>query len=224
LPPGLRFTCIQEEMPMLRTSYLGTAYYRILQTHLLSHLEKWGLTPNQMTLLGVATAVFVPLAFLVHPIAGFLLLAISAISDSLDGLMARHRHQASRFGAFWDSSIDRLSDFFYLLGFWLLLWPDPRRLSATFLMLTALVLTLMISYVKARAESLGIVCPSGMMDRVGRIIYLLAWALLISIAPVLLWYGFGIYIALTLATLVQRILNIHRQLVEHETDGSGAKH
>jgi CDP-diacylglycerol---glycerol-3-phosphate 3-phosphatidyltransferase len=214
---------------MLRTSYLGTAYYRILQTYLLGPVEKWGLSPNQMTLLGVVTAVLVPLAFLVHPMAGFLLLAISAVSDSLDGLMARHRHQASRFGAFWDSSIDRFSDFFYLLGFWLLLWPHPRRLGATLLMLAALLLTLMISYVKARAEALGIACPSGMMDRVGRIIYLLAWALLLSVLPgsgtTLLWTGFAIYIGLTIATLIHRIQNVRSQLMENETiSGKNSDH
>jgi CDP-diacylglycerol---glycerol-3-phosphate 3-phosphatidyltransferase len=202
---------------MLRESSLGTAYYRMLQTHLLTPIEKWGLTPNQLTLLGVITAVLVPPGFLIHPIAGFLLLAVSAVADTMDGLMARHQHQVSRFGAFLDSSLDRLSDFFYLIGFWLLLWPHPLRLGATLLMLTAMLLTLMISYVKARAESLGIACPTGMMDRAGRIIYLLAWALLISVIPtngtVLLWYGFAFYIGLTSVTLAQRILSVRRQLI-----------
>jgi len=205
---------------MLRTSYLGSAYYRMLQTYLLDPIEKWGFTPNQMTFLGAATAVLVPLAFLVHPLFGFLLLALSAISDSMDGLMARHRHQVSRFGAFLDSSIDRISDFFYLIGFWLLLWPHPQRLSATFLMLTALLLTLMISYVKARAEGLGIVCPTGLMDRAGRIVFLLAWALLISVMPTsttaLLWFGFAVYIGLAIATLAHRIVIVRRQLIAPE--------
>jgi CDP-diacylglycerol--glycerol-3-phosphate 3-phosphatidyltransferase len=202
----------------LRTSYLGAAYYRILQTHLLIPIQKWGLTPNQLTLLGVVAAAFVPLGFMVHPIVGLLMLTISGVADSLDGLMARHQHQASQFGAFLDSSLDRLSDFFYLLGFWSLLWPSPRRLTATLLVFVALLSTLMISYVKARAESLGILCPSGMMSRAVRVIYLIGWALLVCLLPSsatsLLWIGLAIYIGLTIATLIRRIVSVKQQLLD----------
>jgi phosphatidylinositol phosphate synthase len=209
----------------LRTSYLGAAYYRMLQTHLLIPLQKWGLTPNQLTLLGVAAAAFVPLGFILHPIAGLLLLTISGVADSLDGLMARHQHQASRFGAFLDSSLDRLSDFFYLLGFWLLLWPSPRRLTATLLMFVALLSTLMISYVKARAESLGTLCPSGIMSRAVRVIYLIGWALLVCLLPgsaiSLLWIGLAIYIGLAIATLVRRIVYVRQQLTDTRMPSQG---
>jgi len=190
----------------------------MLQTHLLNRIQKCGLTANQLTVLGVTTAVLVPLGFMVHPIAGLLLLTASGVADSLDGLMARHQHQASKFGAFLDSSLDRLSDSFYLLGFWLLLWPDPRRMTATLLVFTALLLTLMTSYVKARAESLGTNCPSGVMDRAVRVIYLIAWALLICLMPsagsALLWIGLIIYIALTMATLIHRIIHVRRLLLD----------
>lgn len=202
----------------LRTSYLGAAYYRMLQAHLLIPVQKWGLTPNQLTLLGFITAALVPAGFLVHPIAGLLLLSASGIADSLDGLMARHQHQTSKFGAFLDSSLDRISDFCYLLGFWLLLWTSPRHLTATLLMFTALLLTLMISYVKARAESLGTVCPSGIMERAVRVIYLIAWALLVCLLPAsgtaLLWIGFVIYIGLAAATLIHRVVRVRRQMLD----------
>lgn len=201
----------------LRTSFIGTAYYKALERHLAAPLQRSGLTPNQLTVAGVTVAGVVPLGFALHPIVGLLLMLASALADSLDGLMARRQNRASPFGAFLDSSLDRLSDFFYLAGFWVLLWPQPRRFAATLLMFAALLLTLMISYVKARAEALGAECQVGIMDRAVRVLYLIGWALLIVVLPgrmaAIVWTGFVIYIGLTLFTVVQRISHIRRQML-----------
>ena len=202
-------------MSTLRTSYIGNTYYKILQNHLLLPIQRIGLTPDQLTMIGVALAVLVPFGFMLHPALGCLFIMTSGLADSLDGLMARCQQRSSTFGAFLDSTIDRVSDFFYLSGFWLLLWSHPQRLSATLLMLAALLLTLMISYVKARAESLGAACQVGLMDRAARVAYLIAWAFLIAVIPgtFAIWIGFLIYIILAVATVVHRIIHVRQQLL-----------
>ncbi len=201
----------------LRTSIIATSYYRMLQNYLLEPLQRSGLTHNQMTLIGVFIAIMVPFGFLLHPIVGLLLLVASGISDSMDGFLARQQNRVSPFGAFLDSSLDRLSDVFYLAGFWLLLWPHPWRLLATLLMFAALLLTLMISYVKSRAEALGLNCQVGIMERGVRVIYVIAWALLLVLLPsarsFFLWFGFIAYTGLTSATLLQRMLYIRREIM-----------
>lgn len=210
-----------ETMPFsLRNSTLGSIYCRTLQDKLMPHLCRAGLTPNQLTLLGTAFAVLTPAGFFLHPIVGLVLLSASGIADTLDGLLARDRKQVSRFGAFLDSSLDRISDFFYLSGFWILFWPHGHFLLATTMIFTALVLTLMVSYVKARAEALGTPCQVGLMERSARVVYLLFWTLLLVLFPghikKMLWVGLLIYCGLTLATVVQRIFYIRSQMAAQQ--------
>ena len=205
-------------MPLcLRTSFLGSAYYRLLQNSLLPLLQGMGLRPNQITLLGTAIASLVPLGFYMHPFVGLLLMVASGIADSLDGLMARQHSQASVFGAFLDSTLDRLSDFFYLAGFWVLFWTHPKKLLATVIVFCALLFTLLISYIKARAQALGGRCEVGFMERGARVVYLIVWGISIALFPhamnILLWLGLWIYCALTLATVIQRIFHVRSQVM-----------
>ena len=87
---------------------------------------------------------------------------------------------------------------------------------ATALVFTALLLTLMISYVKARAEALGASCKVGWMERGSRSVYLLFWALVVCVLPsqrsIALWAGVLIYLLLTLYTVIQRVRHIRLQL------------
>ena len=201
----------------LRESFLGNAYYRFLQNRLLPHLQSMGLRPNQITLLGTAIAALVPGGFYIHPFAGVLLIIASGVADSLDGLMARQQYQTSVFGAFLDSTLDRLSDFFYLGGFWVLFRADPRNMLAAVIFFGAMLLTMLVSYVKARAEALGGSCNVGLMERGARVVYLIIWGASIAILPhtrsILLWVGLWIYCGLTLMTVVQRVLHVHNQVV-----------
>ena len=216
----------------LRASYLGRIYDRLLQKHLLPHLEKSRLTPNQMTLVGCGIALLVPLGFFAHPLVGLLLILASGLADSLDGLMARRHRSASRFGAFLDSSLDRLSDFFYLCGFWVLFWNGNHQRLAGLMVFTALLTTVMISYLKARAEALGLACQTGLMERGARVIYLVVWAALIGVMPahrpLILWLGLFLYLGLTLGTVAQRIRHVRRGLrtlqrnQEHAPPGTDA--
>ena len=204
----------------LRTSRLAAAYYKIVERHLLPRLPSWGLTPDRLTWLGMLISVLVPLGFWIHPALGFLLLLLSGIADSLDGLMARLQNRSSRWGAFLDSSLDRVSDFFYLLGFWVLLGRYSGQVPATLAVFICMLSTVLISYTKARAEGLGGTCRVGLMERGVRTAYLIVWALIISIwpsmRPAILWVGLLVFAALTIFTVFQRWSHIAGQLSEHQ--------
>ncbi len=208
----------------LRTSSLAAAYYKLLQRYLLSHLRKWGLTPDRLTWAGLLVSMTVPLGFWVHPFLGFILILFSGLADSLDGQMARHENKSSLWGAFLDSSLDRISDFSYLLGFWVLLRQHANPVWATLTVLICILSTMMISYTKARAEGLGLDCPVGFMERGARVTFLLIWALVLTLLPgqsaICLWLGIVLYGALCLATIIQRVRYV-RQQIKGTMTGSG---
>ena len=207
----------------LRTSFIGNLYYRVLRKHLLPWLEKAGATPIQLTLSGVVVAVLVPFGFYLHPAVGLVIMLASGLADSLDGLMARQRNQVSTYGAFLDSSLDRLSDLFFLMGFWILFWDEKGFLGATILFFLCLLSTSMISYVKARAEALGTACDIGILERGVRVLYLAVWALALCLLPGerewILWTGLGLYTTLTFLTVLQRILHVKKALSDPADTG-----
>jgi CDP-diacylglycerol---glycerol-3-phosphate 3-phosphatidyltransferase len=135
---------------------------------------------------------------------------ISAFVDTLDGLVARRQNATSVFGAFLDSTLDRISDFFYIFGFWILLWNSAQHILASGLIFASSLTTLMISYVKARSQTLGGTCDIGWMERGWRTVFLIIWALLICILPTfreaILWVGLVLYFGLTSVTVLQRIV------------------
>jgi CDP-diacylglycerol--glycerol-3-phosphate 3-phosphatidyltransferase len=201
----------------LRKSFLSEPYYRWLDKRFLPHVNRLTLSPNQFTLVGLLLAAAVPIGFLLHPFVGLLFMLISGFADTLDGLLARRRNAASVFGAFLDSTLDRISDFFYLFGFWILFWNANRFILASGLIFASSFATVMISYVKARAEALGGTCSIGWMERGWRTIYLIIWAFLICVMPplvdLILWAGLALYFILTSITVLQRILYSRREFL-----------
>jgi CDP-diacylglycerol--glycerol-3-phosphate 3-phosphatidyltransferase len=197
----------------LRDHPLARGYHRLLQTTVLPWARRHHLRADQITCLGALVALTVPPAFGLHPLAGLLPLLLSGIADTLDGHLARENGKTRPWGAFLDSSLDRLSDGCYLLGFWILFWRAGMALTGTLLLWPALVATLMISYTKARAEALGGDCPVGLMERAARVIYLCGWALCLGLLPahreMLLLGGGALHLVLTVATVVQRIRYVY---------------
>ncbi len=202
----------------LRTSSIGEGYYRLLKARLLPLLNRWKLNPIHLTVAGVLLAAMVPPGFYLHPVLGFILMGLSGVADTLDGVMAKKSGTTSLEGAFLDSTMDRISDFFYLGGFWILFHREGYFMPAAALIFAALLLTLMISYVKARAEALGASCGVGFMERGWRTVYLLVWALTVCVLPsqraIVLWIGLLAYLLLTLQTVIHRIRHIRSQLRE----------
>lgn len=199
----------------IRNSQLAILFYRFSDKHVLPLLNRSFQSPDQLSAVGAVLAAGVPLGFLIHPLMGCLMILISALADVLDGQFARSTGQAGEFGAFWDSSLDRIADFFYLTGFWVLFRNDPRFMSASFLTGYAITSTFMISYVKARAESLGKSCHTGLMERGFRTVFMFFWAISLAMLPestgLLLWSGLIIFCLLTTITVMQRIIEIRSQ-------------
>ena len=202
----------------LRESRLGRIYLSFLDKSLVDWLQRKNLSPNTVTVWGLALACLVPVGFFFSPWAGFTFIALSGMADSLDGFLARAAQRQSTFGSFWDSTLDRGADCAYLLGFLILFWSfGAGRLAAAISVILALLLTLLISYTKAKIESLGHSCRTGLMNRPVRIVYLLAWSLLLALLPgvqlELLWLGLVVYLILIGITVGQRIAEARRILV-----------
>jgi CDP-diacylglycerol--glycerol-3-phosphate 3-phosphatidyltransferase len=176
-------------------------------------LVRGGISADAITLLGTAGVVAGSLAFAAHGklIAATVVITLCALLDVLDGAMARARGTSSRFGALLDSVMDRVADgaVFGCLAWWLA--TTGQRLLAA-LTLVCLVGGQVVSYVKARAEGLGFTCNVGIAERMERLILLGIGALLTGFGvawglPAAIW----LLTALTLVTVVQRIVHVRRQ-------------
>ncbi|MCF8105933.1 MAG: CDP-alcohol phosphatidyltransferase family protein [Desulfohalobiaceae bacterium] len=201
----------------LRASRMAERYFFLLQELVLPRIPSSLARPNRLTCLGLFFALLAPFGFWLHPFFGFLGIGFSGLADSLDGMAARSRQEGSRYGAFLDSSLDRISDSLYLLGFWVLFWESSFFIAASVGIFIGLVLTLLISYSKARAEGLGGKCSAGLLERDLRVVYLLIWSLVLSFAPgemAVLWTGLVLYLVLTMLTVVQRMRHIRTILTD----------
>ena len=177
-------------------------------------LLRAGISPDVVTAVGTAGAVTGALllfsrgAFLV----GTVVVVLSVLTDLLDGAMARRRGTPSVFGAWLDSTCDRIADaaIFSGLALWFAGGGDDRLLLG--LSLFCLVSGGIVSYAKARAEGLGLRCDVGLAERAERLILVLAGTALagfgVDVAlPVLLW----VLAAASAVTVVQRLLEVRRQ-------------
>lgn len=194
----------------LRETGPAKRYYALLERFVLPVLIRKSWSPDRVTLWGMVISVFVPLGFFLHPLAGAFVLTVSGICDSLDGLLAKRSGRKCRFGAFLDSAADRVSDFFYLTGFWILFRKTETALpAATFLVYLGFLLTVLVSYTKARIEGLGGGCPVGWFGRETRTLFLLAWALLLVLLPgffkAILWSGLALYLIAAATTVIIRV-------------------
>ncbi len=180
-----------------------------LQEPLVRFLARTGVTPNQITLLGLLLSV----AAAARAAGGWFLwagitLAVGSALDMVDGMLARSTGKASSQGALLDSVADRLGEAAVLLG--LLLYyvtQQPERWWAPVLVGLALVNGFLVSYVRARAEGLGVTDKGGLMTRPERVVALVAGLLLGQVEVAL-----AIIAALSLMTWAQRFFDAWRAL------------
>lgn len=172
-----------------------------------SSLGKAGITADQLTAAGVVISVLAGLA-VAHGwlLAGALLLGASAIPDLLDGAVAKASGTSSPRGAFFDSVSDRVSDTMVLGGVaWYL--ASTRGGHAALLPFAVMAASYLVSYERARAESLGFTARGGLMERAERMIAVgLGLAFSVVLVPIL-W----IMLALTLVTAGHRFVMVWRQ-------------
>lgn len=132
---------------------------------------KMGFTPNGVTLLGAFAYLLCGLVLGLgyRQLSGWMLAVLGPL-DVVDGLLARERGETSRFGAFLDSSIDRFAEFFLFSG--LLFYfhtVGELHVMNSFLVLSAMTGSLLVSYTRARAEALGFECRVGLLTRFERL-------------------------------------------------------
>jgi len=165
------------------------------------------LRPNHLTVIGLVVSFFAAAGFIAGHVrwAGGLLV-LAGLCDLLDGSLARVSGQVTAFGAFLDSVIDRYSDLLVLLGIVVLFARMPHARGAVVAM-AGLVGSVMVSYTKARAESIGIDCNVGFMERPERMICLVAGAVLDLLEPAL-W----VLAVLSNVTALQRIVFTRRMI------------
>lgn len=178
-----------------------------------SGLLKIGVTPSQISTMGVvfAVAAAIAIVFGAYPVAGVLYL-IAGLVDALDGVMARRKGVVSRVGAFLDSTTDRIVEGIVLAGLTYHFAALGRPLDA---MLVVLLLTasVLISYTRARAEALGIDCTVGIITRAERIV-ILGGGLLLAL-PRLTVY---VLLVLSVISAGQRIAHSVRHLARHDDE------
>jgi CDP-diacylglycerol--glycerol-3-phosphate 3-phosphatidyltransferase len=177
-------------------------------------LVKLGVSPDVVTIagtLGVAIGALIcfPQGWLWQ---GVLVVTIFVISDMIDGLMAKITGKTSNWGAFLDSTSDRLGDAAVFGG--ILLYFVYRQDSTLWaaIALAGLVFGQWTSYVKARAESLGFVCTGGLAARADRLVIILAGAFLAGLGvPYVLQIAVASLAVTSMITVLQRIAQVRKQ-------------
>jgi CDP-diacylglycerol--glycerol-3-phosphate 3-phosphatidyltransferase len=179
-------------------------------------LLRAGVSPDVVTVLGTAGVVIaaVGLATRGHLVIAAIVIAACALTDMLDGSMARARGTASRFGALLDSTMDRVADgaIFASLAYWFAVTPQPRQHALLAAALICLITGQVVSYVKARAEGLGLDANVGIAERTERLLIIglggLAWGLDVPYAlDIALW----LLAVLSVITVGQRMVHVYRQ-------------
>jgi len=152
-------------------------------------VAKTRVKPNYLTISGFLMNIFV--AWVISQgyfLLGGSLILVAGIFDLLDGAVARHTNRVTKFGALLDSTLDRWSDAVLLFGLlWYFAWqPDQDTSLEMILIFAAIVGFLLVSYVRARAEGLGLDADVGIMRRTVRILMLSMGLMLSTFEPILL--------------------------------------
>jgi len=172
-----------------------------------ANLRRTGITADHLTASGMVFAGFAAVAIANGALrAGLLLLVLCALPDLLDGAVAKASGTAGPRGAFFDSVSDRVTDSLLLGGVaWYLASTHPGRIAV--LPLAVLGASMLISYERAKAESLGFDARGGLMERAERIIVLGVGLLFDSMLIPVLW----LMLSATLVTAIQRFVKVWRQ-------------
>ncbi len=168
------------------------------------------LTPNQLTMAGfLLNAGAGVLIYERHWVWATVVFVVGSVADALDGALARAHGKMTRFGAFLDSTLDRVSEG-VILGAIALVLADEGKTLALACVFVALVGSFLVSYTRAKAEAFGLKGDVGLMSRTERIV-LLAVALPFA-GRGLLPYVIYLLAALTAFTVVQRMAFVRTQL------------
>jgi CDP-diacylglycerol--glycerol-3-phosphate 3-phosphatidyltransferase len=198
-------------------SRYAKAFFNRLLTPPARLLLAMGISPDVVTWIGTIGVSAAAFAF--YPrgefLVGTLVITAFVFSDTLDGTMARLAGRSSRWGAFLDSTLDRVADAAIFTA--LLWWFVGRGNQPWLAIVTAICLIggAVVSYAKARAEGLGMICDVGIAERSERLVVALVATGFAGLfhAQWIQTAGLTLLAAATLVTVVQRLVYVHRQAV-----------
>jgi len=177
-----------------------------------------GISPDVVTVVGtvgvcVGALVFFPRGQL---LVGTLVVALFIFSDNVDGVMARMSGRQGPWGAYLDSTLDRIGDAAIFGGLVLYFAGVHANLLAAGLALACLILGFVVSYSKARAEGLGMTANVGIAERADRLVVVLAATGLVGwfLPEIVLAVVLGLLALASLVTVVQRMLEVRRQALD----------
>ncbi len=185
------------------------AFPRHILNPLVNLLARLGVTPNTLTWIGllICAGSGVLAAIGLYPLAGWVSLFGGGF-DMLDGSLARATNQASKFGALLDSTMDRYGEIF-LLGGIVVSATNRAAVAEVVLAFAAVAGSLMVSYVKARAEGLGFSCDVGILTRAERVIILGVALIIGQVLPALV-----VVAVLANVTAFQRLAHVWKAASE----------
>lgn len=172
--------------------------------------------PNTLTTIGALLVVVSAVAYAFGAIRwGGGLLLLSGVVDTFDGAVARRTGQESKFGAFYDSTLDRVGDgaTFAGIAVYLLQAPGvPFRIETMVVCMVAIVSSLIVSYARARAEGLGLDCKVGIVQRAERLLAVGVPSLLVGAGPngIVLQGIVAVLALLSTVTVVQRFVYVYK--------------
>ena len=196
---------------MTFTGFIGTVCMFPLRA-IINASVALGIHPNVLTLIGVLINIVAAIALgSGRFVLGGVIMIAASIFDFIDGKVAHISGKQSQFGAFWDSTLDRFSDLILFLGL-IHLYSNLRRTDYVMIAALAAIFSIMISYARARAESLIDKCKVGFMERPERIVLFWIGAFTNRMAAVM-W----VILVLSIFTVADRIILTYRELREtHE--------
>ena len=203
------------QLARVKQAYTDEA--RRLAGRSISQLEQTSVTPDALTISGVglciAGSVIVYFEYLGWGLflVGAALFVVGSILDILDGALARRRSFASPFGAFLDSTVDRVGEGFMLGAIGLVLMRDGRMWGVA-LAFAAMAGSFLVSYTRARAEALGLRGDVGIGSRAERVVVITTGLTLAPIHELVLPATLAVLTATAWLTVAQRVLAVRSQL------------
>jgi CDP-diacylglycerol---glycerol-3-phosphate 3-phosphatidyltransferase len=192
-----------ERPPRERGVYSELARQRLIESRL---------TPNAISLTGFVLCVVAGvLVWQEQILLGGLAFVIGSVCDTLDGRYSRMSGKGTQFGAFLDSTLDRIEEGVVLAAVAVIFSQDGND-GAVAAVVIAVLASLMVSYTRARAEALGVECKVGIADRAVRVVILSAGLLLTGLGLDVLEIAVYVLAALSVVTVVQRIWHVRSEL------------
>jgi CDP-diacylglycerol--glycerol-3-phosphate 3-phosphatidyltransferase len=201
-------------------------FFTALFSPLARFLLRVGVSPDAVTVVGTAGVVLG--ALILYPMGqlwwGSLLIAVFALSDVVDGIMARERGRSGPWGNFLDSTLDRLADGAIFAGVAIWFFMGGANGAIAIAAVACLVLGMVVSYARAKAESLGFYANVGIAERAERLISVLLVTGLtgLGLPPVLLLVTLVVLAAATGVTVVQRMAAVRQQAMADVDGGTPA--